>query len=155
MYLLTVSSEIVFSLLILISFAIFKTLAVVHSFLANDFNINWIFSLENLFLSSSVKLLLIIVLTYDFGKIAGWGLLIFFGQPPRIIKFAILSRLISFNNLASNFPFAKSLREIKPEESPDSYKDIVIIFIETILPAPECNIPFVFGVAEPVKINWP
>ena len=46
-------------------------------------------------------------------------------------------------------------RETAPDDSPDSYRDIVRISIKDILPVPVCIIPLFAGVDDPVRMNRP
>ena len=86
---------------------------------------------------------------------ASMGLSINCGQPPRTVNSISFLREISpvivVSNSSSNIPF----REIFPEESPDSYNDIVRNLRTPILPAPLCLMPLIFGVDEPVSMNCP
>ena len=140
-----------------ISFFSFLFVAVVLSFLASDLSSNrifWVFrftpSMRNA--SSSIT-----AFRYSSGiSIACFsGMLILPGQPPLTIRrkssISSTSPVIS----ACIVPSAILLRDILPDESPDSYSDIGRILILAILPAPLCIMPLWLGVAEPVNINCP
>ena len=71
-------------------------------------------------------------------------------SADNVIRKVLKSRFIDHPRV--KLSVAQLLSETRPEESPDSYKDIVFILTLTILPAPLCIMPFVTGVDEPVRI---
>ena len=77
------------------------------------------------------------------------------GQPPLIIKPARCLKSTSPVNFGSSSLLHNFLSDISPVESPDSNKLIVLKCILPNRPAPLCDIPFLLGVEDPVKIYCP
>ena len=50
-------------------------------------------------------------------------------------------------------PLNREDREIAPDDSPDSYRDIVLMSINDIFPVPVCIIPLFAGVDDPRSVQ--
>src|SRR5690554_1806928 len=79
------------------------------------------------------------------------------GQPPRLTtsERSATEGLEVFLSDSSRFPSNRSARETWDDEYPDSLRDNVRIRMRSIRAAPECFSSSSFGVAEPVRMNWP
>ena len=131
--------------------------AVVLSFRASERSKSRIFALSRLISSTRKASSSITAFRYSAGSsiACSIGISRFPGQPPRTIYSARFLSSTSPVIAGFIFPSHNSSSETLPLELPDSKSDIGRILSLAILPAPLCNIPFLFGVDEPVKIKFP